>query len=346
MHKKRTGFTLVELLVVIAIIGVLVALLLPAVQAAREAARRSQCSNNFKQVGLALLNHESAKKRFVPGTTFVHFSWPTAQCGPKPAVVNNKVGAYPQDYSWSSLILPFLEETAIAGSYDYDVSASDNNVVTSSGKTNFKISATPIKVYQCPSNPQSGELVDCCGGSSLTITNGTLADEDVQHSSMVAVSDTHDHLCGYPIDKRYGTAGAKPTSPGQTPVPDTTYANGAFGSLEGGRIKDVTDGLSKTLFIGEVLGKGPGTHKGHYWMSRNLLDVGNGINGSTTAVGGTYPDDAAPGYGWRNTGFASYHPGGCHFVMGDGSVHFISEEISQKTLEYMTTRAGAETIVE
>ena len=338
MSTKLRGFTLVELLVVIAIIGVLVALLLPAVQAAREAARRSQCSNNFKQTSLALLSWESAKKRLPPGVVY-NSNWPASSlCGTQPpTVAPNKVGNYYRDYGWAALILPFLEEGNIADRYNYDATPFDMGGIV--GNRNYDVSATPIKTYQCPSNVQSGELVDCCGGTSLTVTHGTHPDEDVQHTSIVAVSDTADHLCTFPIDKRYGPTGA-------TGLVNQTYANGAFGGFEGGRLKDFTDGLTKTFFVGEVVGKGLGTFKGHYWASRNLLDVAGGINGPKTAIGGKYPDDVTPDYGWRGTGFASYHPGGCHFAMGDGSVRFISEEIAQTTLDSLTTRAGAENSVE
>jgi prepilin-type N-terminal cleavage/methylation domain-containing protein/prepilin-type processing-associated H-X9-DG protein len=333
MRKKRLGFTLVELLVVIAIIGILIALLLPAVQAARAAARRTQCANNFKQAGLGLHNYLSARKYFPPGALYERSTWP-AVCGPRPVTAaGNKLGNFPGDYCWASLILPYLEEQGTSSGFDYTKTPFDNT--GTAGKTNYDISAIPIKTYQCPDDPQAGELVDCCGAW----THGTHGDQDVQHTSMAAVADTHDQLCTWPIPKVYAAQGAKGVPPG----PDTVYSNGAFGNINAARIKDFTDGLTKTLFVGEVLGKGADTYKGHYWVARNMCDVAGGINGPDTVVGGAFPEDAAPKYGWRGTGFASRHSGGCHFMMGDGSTRFISETISQTTLEYLTTRAGGDT---
>jgi hypothetical protein len=237
------------------------------------------------------------------------------------------------DYGWSALILPYLEEQGISGRFDYDKTVFDDTGTL--GQRNYDISAIPVKTYQCPDDPQAGELVDCCG----LLTHGTVDDQDVQHTSMAGVADTHQMLCTWPIPKVYGAQGAKPTQ-------DPIYVNGAFGNIYPARIKDFTDGLTKTLFVGEVLGKGEGTYKGHYWPARNILHTAGGINGPDTVIGGAYPEDAAPKYGWRGTGFASYHSGGCHFLLGDGSTRFLSETISQTTLEYLTTRAGGESVGE
>jgi prepilin-type N-terminal cleavage/methylation domain-containing protein len=329
--SRSLGFTLVELLVVIAIIGILIALLLPAVQAAREAARRAQCSNNFKQAGLGLHNYLSARRYFPPGALYngTTSTWPAA-CGPRPPTgTPNKLGNFPLDYCWASLILPYLEEKGISTGYDYTKTAFDNTGTP--GSTNYDISAIAVKTYQCPDDPQAGELVDCCG----LRTHGSVDDQDIQHTSMAAVADTHDQICQWPIPKVYSGQGG-------TLPPHAIYSNGAFGNINAARQKDFSDGLSKTLFVGEVLGKGAGTYKGHYWAARNMCDVFGGINGPDTVVGGMYPEDAAPKYGWRGTGFASRHPGGCHFMLGDGSTKFFNETISQTTLERLTTRAGSD----
>src|SRR6185436_3076641 len=124
MHKNknaqisphRDGFTLVELLVVIAIIGILVALLLPAVQAAREAARRSQCANNFKQVGLASLNYESTKKIFPMGIEMWRTIHPCAWISDP----RNDSGTY-YGFGWGTFILPYIEQTALYDSFDFTV---------------------------------------------------------------------------------------------------------------------------------------------------------------------------------------------------------------------------------
>jgi len=129
---RKYGFTLVELLVVIAIIGILVALLLPAVQAAREAARRTQCKNNVKQIGTAVLNFESAHKIFPTGGDA---PWPWIEWYAKGTTVN---GARKQGLSWAFQVLPYLEEGAV-----HDISSTD------------QLALTPITLYSCPSRRRS-----------------------------------------------------------------------------------------------------------------------------------------------------------------------------------------------
>src|SRR5262245_31110662 len=132
------GFTLVELLVVIAIIGILVAILLPAVQAARAAARRSQCANNFKQVGVALYNYESSKKSMPPGEIYNLSLYWGANCGT--AGEQGPSGNIPLfNYCWSSLLLPYLEETAVAAQFNYDLQSLDDTTLGPGGITNFKV---------------------------------------------------------------------------------------------------------------------------------------------------------------------------------------------------------------
>lgn len=133
---RHRAFTLVELLVVIAIIGVLVALLLPAVQAAREAARRMQCQNNLKQMGLALHNYHDVKKTFPWGAGGTGNMW-----------------------SWSAFILPYIEESNAAGLVDFDYPYNNSR--------NINAIKTLFPFYQCPSAPQN-ELVTCCSGIPTT----------------------------------------------------------------------------------------------------------------------------------------------------------------------------------
>src|SRR5580765_5596268 len=112
LARSRRGFTLVELLVVIAIIGVLVALLLPAIQAAREAARRAQCLNNLKQMGLAILNYESAKKSYPRGR------WNLLPTDTSKHSVADRPSSKSNDASWTVVALPYAEEQSVAGQYD------------------------------------------------------------------------------------------------------------------------------------------------------------------------------------------------------------------------------------
>ena len=337
MKRIPRGFTLVELLVVIAIIGVLVALLLPAVQAAREAARRSQCANNFKQVGLGLHNFSSARKRFPPGDIYASTSnWPPggagSSCGPIPTIVApNRVGSYHDGYGWSFFILPFVEEETLYSQFDLNMGASTGS--------NFKLCAIPIKAYQCPDDPQAGTMVHTTGGNQ----NGTDPREDQQHTSMCAVADSFDHMCGFPIHRKYGATNSNSSNSGIS-----EFSDSAFGNLEGARPAHISDGLSKTLFVGEVLGGGAGTYQGHFWTTHNMLDTADGINGASTVIGGAWPlvNSNGSNNNCRDTGFSSFHPGGCHFVFGDGHVQFLSENIAQNILVALTTRAGNESVTE
>ncbi|MEA1951387.1 MAG: DUF1559 domain-containing protein, partial [Planctomycetota bacterium] len=114
--------------------------------------------------------------------------------------------------------------------------------------------------------------------------------------------------------------------------------NGMMAANIGCRIRDVTDGTSQTLMIGEVTGAGPGTHEGFFWSCWNLADTRDGINGLYTVIGGEWPSPGSYG-GFRGVGFSSFHPGGCHFALADASVQFIDEDISREVLDALTTRA-------
>ena len=145
LHTSRfrilSGFTLVELLVVIAIIGILVALLLPAVQAAREAARRTHCINNFKQIGVAMHNYHTALRTFPPGMAIFQITDPQFATPPPPF---NGLG-------WSGLILPYLESQAVYDLFDYSIEPYE----IFSG-TNTEAGALRIATYVCPSDPYDG----------------------------------------------------------------------------------------------------------------------------------------------------------------------------------------------
>jgi prepilin-type N-terminal cleavage/methylation domain-containing protein len=310
LHRRKpcAAFTLVELLVVIAIIGILVALLLPAIQSAREAARRADCQNRFRQVGIALQVCHDRKKSLPPGMIHPE-GW----------------------FSWSSFILAEIEEPTLADVIDYQSVNSDY----ARPDHNLKAGRTLITTYLCPSDPQGGDFIG---------TGGDAAGEWYsRRTNMCGVSDTAEwtrppeFIWPLPFSRVKGVFWAVSTN---------NYTN--F-ELKGCALKKVTDGSSHTLMVGEVAGggeanitdgqfAGKGLGYGHWWIGWNILDTKDGINGPFTIPGG------GPWPGFRSGGFSSYHPGGCHFVMCDASVHFLSEDIAQNVLEALTTRANADIV--
>ena len=315
------GFTLVELLVVIAIIGILIALLLPAVQAAREAARRMQCCSNFKQVGVGMHNYHSAMKTFPPGNII----WGFAACNPAPrgAAAGQYVG-----WGWGTYILPYIEQQMIYDQFDFSKSGVWNSGLLDqtpnpNGPSNFAVGANRIAAYLCPSDPQGGSL---CGFTSSG-HNGTHSSEDFRQTNMAGIADPVDWSC----DGYYATQ-----------FPDVL---GVMGERLGAKVSDITDGTSHTLMVGEVTGGGPGKFSGPVWNYSDSIDTADGINGPYTIPGG------ATSYNNLLNGASSYHPGGCHFLFCDGSVQFITEDISSgvrpdgetpTVLYSLTTRNGGE----
>ncbi|MEX0643486.1 MAG: DUF1559 domain-containing protein [Pirellulales bacterium] len=297
------GFTLVELLVVIAIIGILVALLLPAIQAAREAARRSDCNNRFRQVAIALHNYHDSHKAFPVGIVHPE-GW----------------------FSWSSYIMSEIEEPVLA----YAINHKDRDyawaVDINDPMTNLQAGYKLITVYVCPSDPQAGEYMPT-GGRPEWYARST---------NVCAVADSKewtrgpDYYWPLPFDKVNGMFGA------------VTSDNYTKFNYKGCRLAKVTDGSSHTLMIGEVTGAGPGTGRGHFWIAWNLLDTRDGINGAFTVPGGANWSTATPSIRMTDTGFSSFHPGGCHFAMADGSVQFLSEDIAQDVLASLTTKANSD----
>jgi prepilin-type N-terminal cleavage/methylation domain-containing protein/prepilin-type processing-associated H-X9-DG protein len=306
-NPKSSGFTLVELLVVITIIGILIALLLPAVQSAREAARRMQCAGNFKQAGIALHNYHSAIGCFPPGTlNWVH------SCGASPSAPS---GGY-EGWGWASFILPYIEQQALYDQFNF---RGDTNNYASPGNPNNLIqAATRIATYICPSDPQNGELVAYT--SNTYAGHSGIADEDVAVSNLAGVSDSVTCFCNGSTLKRLGNA-------------DGVMANG-----ESCDIARITDGTSNTLIIGEITGGPTGSHRGRPWLDYNVFSTEDGINAISTLPGG------ATDFSWVDSGFSSYHPGGCHFLLADGSVSFISQNVNQNLLAALTTRASKNSV--
>jgi prepilin-type N-terminal cleavage/methylation domain-containing protein/prepilin-type processing-associated H-X9-DG protein len=310
------GFTLVELLVVITIIAILVALLLPAVQAAREAARRLQCCNHFKQVGVAMHNYHTLRECFPPGAILWRNTMGQPACQPYPTT-------YYAGWGWGTFILPFLELQNIYDRFDFNGNQYYENT-DPAGKNRFVCKTSRVGVYLCPSDPQQGELVIVSGNA------GNVPGVDGAYmTNMSAVVDSINWTCDLSWPKFFGGA--------------ASMANGAMGNRRPCRIRDIRDGASRTLMVGEVTGAGRGTYRGNIWVSWGLCDTSQGINSGLTVPGGgewgtgTYAKGQA-------AGFSSFHAGGCHFLMCDGSASFILQEIAGNVLAALTTREGGEVV--
>lgn len=278
----RSGFTLVELLVVIAIIGILVALLLPAVQAAREAARRTQCTNNLKQFGLALHNYHTSFRCFPTGNVRYRY------------------------WSFQALMLPMLEQGPLYDQADFEAPTCfvDNRSAPGMKGT----PSVPLAVVRCPSDPRNGEI---------------------WHNPSVFGGYDWGY---YATGNYFGVIGTE------------AYANdGMLFSNSAIAVRDVLDGTSSTLFVGErgitrellygwwACGTGGPTSPYPCARGDNLLDTEQGLTPGD--------DDIAHRYH-----FWSYHPGGAQFLFGDGSSQFLSYTIDYQLFLDLSTRAGGEVV--
>lgn len=306
------GFTLVELLVVITIIAILIALLLPAVQAAREAARRAQCCNNLKQIGLGILNYESLYSHLPPA------GYSNGR-NPQP---------YPNGISTYGLVLPYLEQIALE-----DV-VKVNPIFN---LTDFEKQRVPT--FLCPSQPK--EYYGDAASSSRYYYQ--------HYNPVLGASGTNLWFGGtYPVIIGYPGSGADCGG----------YAtNGAMAMLvwddaclkrKGGvlRMADLMDGTSNIFLVGEMSwdkgilvsywprSTGGGGSWAFSYCCRNLRYGIHAFDYATAVAAGQH----------NNVSFGSNHPGGCHFLAGDGSAHFLTENTELKLLQALATRSGEEPV--
>ncbi len=327
--KNLPGFTLVELLVVIAIIGILVALLLPAIQAAREAARRSQCINNQKQLALAMHLFHDQSKSFPAGRRGCDNIGDYRTC----SLMGDDVNGQPMGRggaSGFSQVLPALEEQTL-----YDQLHVQDVAIWFPGTT-YQWWTTPAEitdalrqrpdVFKCPSDSELPDLAEY---------NNELASNP--RGGVVAAAPSSYAMCA-------GSFG--PPNDGNLKYLNT----GIFVYARRFKISQITDGTSKTILTGETV-------DGHLAASSNLwsngsrvnslrttaspLNTPTGINGGTGLMDNTGTNGCS---GCVNAAFASRHPGGGNFAMGDGSVTFLSDSIDLNTYRWLSTRAEGETI--
>ncbi|MDB5386147.1 MAG: putative major pilin subunit [Planctomycetaceae bacterium] len=301
----RMGFTLIELLVVIAIIAVLIALLLPAVQQAREAARRTQCKNFLKQYGLAMHNYHDTYNRFPIGGT----NWGALELG------------------WQARILPYVDQAGLYNQINFNAPA---------GAYGQVINGKPLYLYSlpylfCPSDPVAG------GGpfNGYVVSNYTASLGTEYTPSADPNCSTLSNTYGRPGTCGHGNC----TTVGQSDAYITRTGYGA-------KMADVTDGLSNTIIIGETL---PDCHD-HYgggWPCYNGMNTAHASmfvnpNDFTTCPnipGGSNKPTCSTQSNWTYSwGFRSRHTGGCQMLLGDGTVRFISQNISNVTWRNLGSR--------
>lgn len=289
-RSRSKGFTLVELLVVIAIIGILIALLLPAVQAAREAARRSQCTNNLKQIGIALHNYHDTFKTLPPG-------WLTP---------DNMGGDSRYSWGWSASILPFMEQKALQDASGYGkVNVYDAVTVA----TLLQVLQTPISTLRCPSD-------------TAPDTNNWL----VIHSQRMATSNyVGTHNSDYwdkDGDKAQGGMFIENKGTRFADVTDGLSNTMMVGEREWS-FKDVNGDI---LISGSAnaWGNVPGHSSDFRWGYQVALGVYRMNLNGTDQTGKIYSTNLSMR---GSNAFSSAHPGGVNFCFGDGSVHFIAETI-------------------
>ncbi|MCC6123970.1 MAG: DUF1559 domain-containing protein [Pirellulales bacterium] len=306
MRGKRPAFTLVELLVVIAIIGILIALLLPAIQASREAARRTQCSTNLRQIGLGILGYDNSLKHFP--VCHPHF---------------REAGLVGTGLGWMVGIMPYTE----LGGFYKNLETKGNAYPLGKGMftpSNAPLLRQTINLFLCPADNSIGKTVSNVwlavpADLQLGVTNyqGIMGPHNAGNASLFG---------GLPDCNNYSAQGISECS-------------GVFWThsvLLPPTLKSFRDGTSKTMVIGEAL---PEFSSWLYW------GIGNGTLSRTSPPLNWKPNPNNPWTGWLDQcGFRSRHKGGANFGWGDGHVTFIVNEIDQNLYRGASTRKLGESL--
>lgn len=330
IQRKRIlgGFTLVELLVVIAIIGILIALLLPAVQAAREAARRSQCTNNLKQYGLALHNYHDVYKTF-PRTAYA--------CANAACASGSGCTSWWKGYSVHSMLLPFIEQNAVYDQFDWGEPAVDN--------PNYALCrATRINPFMCPSDspyPDTSYLGNtnyavclgaCWGNTGNAVEQNGMFRRDWETAMRDVRDGTSNTIMAGEILIGDGTGNTYT-------VGDVVYSVARVGPIQ----KPTQTDLETYGASCEASKANHHSHGGRAWIDCRSFET-------------TFTAIAPPNWKWPDCtsdrwdagptlrAARSQHPGGANHSLGDASVRFISETVNFDTYQALGTREGKEPI--
>jgi prepilin-type N-terminal cleavage/methylation domain-containing protein len=312
-QKHRRGFTLIELLVVIAIIAILVALLLPAVQQAREAARRTQCKSNLKQMGVALHNYHEVAGQF-PAALLNSGRYTTG---------NAKNGQTRNTTGWT-MLLPYIDETARYDQWNFDSGSSSSNPraggTAPDSTVNAPLWTTVPKTFMCPSHPDSGTK------STFRPGTGTFySRNDATRTSYLFSTGVYTDY-----NANYGAY-------------NSATRQGAFGNNGGAKFKQITDGTSNSIAVGEAWGGSVYRTSGHYgpWglVGTHTCCHGRVVTNGNLTFTAAHVRDWHLNAAWRGRAdgkvyawvFSSGHAGGAHFLLCDGSSRFLND-----TMDYGT----------
>ncbi len=303
--QHSRGFTLIELLVVIAIIAILIALLLPAVQQAREAARRTQCRNNLKQIGLALHNYLDTHRVF-PASCYKTLNQDTS-----PTTENRRAT------HWSAMILPFMDMGPLYNTLVFGQDAGWNTGANLTARRQL------IPAFQCPSAPDR-RTYDYDSTTGLAVYNyGVVMSGSIGNPASRPGENKHYMDDNFPND--------------------STRHNGSFNQNTFFSTRDISDGTSNTVAVGEryrsaATDADNNTYRRYGGIgTENAQDEHAQFSGS---IGTTINSTSGTQYGYA--GFSSKHTGGAHFLLMDGGVRFISENIADQVRLSLGSRAGGE----
>ena len=347
--RRRRAFTLIELLVVIAIIAVLIALLLPAVQQAREAARRTQCKNNLKQLGLAFHNYHDVFSTFPPGYVTNYTNWRTVNsvAGDREGFIvstNNMA-----DWTWSAMILPYIDQAAAFNVLDVNRRPA---AVALTNQAAVSALTSPMAAFRCPSDVGPG------------VNDGS---RDVQTDTSGA--GTGGAMINTIVSNYVGSHRGHDSSLHVVSTQQLGNELGIFGPNTRTKLRDITDGTSNTLLAGERAWSYSGVNPLDGAVLKVDARAGLAIvmrsskTPDRTCTGCGYTDALAttgPGinsgniidgtgnvaHGRIRGGYSSNHPGGAQFLLCDGACRFISENTSQAILRDLARRGDGNVIGE